>query len=343
MGYYTEYFSTLMKGPWALAVKERWDSRRVIRYSRQADKLIYDVLPEKVEVEHKVTQALRDEDKATDAINEVIKYGLQLAVNSSFEDEVILRAIKHLIENMQKFHEIIIRMKGGNIMGVNVVALESQLETLSKKFAIMIKNQTQKAEGQEREEMKDVMNLIKQSQEFDKETFVTAVKQRFSSINKQTLLARFALRYDIQHEKKLVLALERLSVRLEEQKKLFERILTNLKVRYNQLPGVVSKFKQIVEEAEKDIQGAFFYSYKIKKRDFNLMLTMLVNAEVLRKLNLKWVRMHFMPAVPTEARIKDIENLEKKMGEKLHVIAQALRIELNAQEDLARKALPLAA
>lgn len=337
MGYYTEYFSTLLKSNWVLALKQRWDSRRVVRYSRLADKEIYKVLPEKVEVEHKVSEALKDEDKAVEAISLVIKYGLQLAFNSSFEDEIVLRTIKHLIENMEKFHQIMVQTK--NKPGLAKV--ERELGNLSRKFAIMIGDQAKSAQRREREEMKDVMNLITQSHRYNADTFMTAVKQRFSSITSQTLLARYAFRHDIQHEKRLVLALERLCVRLEEQRKLFERTLNNINKRYKELPKVVNKFKEIIEESENDIKGAFFYSYKIKKRDFYMMLTMMVNANVLKNLDIKWLRMHFMPAIPTEARIRDIEDLEKKLGEKLHVVAQALRIEITAQSAIAKKAMPL--
>ena len=206
----------------------------------------------------------------------------------------------------------------------------------------MIRNQTQKAQGQEREEMKDVMNLINQSHEFDSDSFMTAVKQKFSSITSQTMLAKYAFRFDIQHEKRLINDLEALPVKLEEQKKLFERILNNPTTRHTELPKVVQKFKGIVEKSEKDIEGAFLYSYKIKKRDFNMMLTMVVNADVLKKLNLQWIRMHFLPEAPANIRIKDLEELKKKMADKLHVVAQALRIEIKAQVDIANKALPLA-
>ena len=91
------------------------------------------------------------------------------------------------------------------------------------------------------------------------------------SIKNQTYLARLAFSYDIRHEKRLILRLERLCVRLEEQKKKFEKILNNLSKNFKDLPKVVEQFKAIVQESEKDIEGAFFYSYKIKKRDFLLI------------------------------------------------------------------------
>ena len=347
MGFYTEYFSTLLKSDWALSIKQRWDSKRVVRYSRKADKLIYVTLPEEVEVKHKVTSALKDEDKAIEAINEVIKYGLQLAFNSSYEDETILRAEKHLIENMEKFHELMDKMKKDEkitkayINNQMILNVERELEYLSKKFALIIKKQTQIAIGRAREEMKQVMTIIDQSHKYDKDSFMTAFRQKFSSNTSQTYLPRLAFNYDIKHEKGLILRLERLSVRLEEQKKLFERILNNINIRYKELPKIVQKFKEIVEESEKDIEGVFLYSYKIKKRDFLMMLTMLVNAGVFKKLNVRWVRMHFMPAIPTETRIKDVEKIEGKAAEKIHVVAQALRILINAEENIEKQAIPL--
>src|SRR3989338_6351880 len=221
MGYYAEYFSTIVKGPWALAIKERWDSKRVIRYSAQADKLIYETLPKKVEIEHKVSSALVDSNKALDAINEVVKYGLHLAFNASFEEEIIFRSIKHLIENMEKFHEVMTKLRGHSTIGTEirdqnmVVQMEHELEKLSQKFAVIIMTQVKKAERMEREEMKDVMTLIQQSHTMDAETFMTAVRNRFKSIKNQTRLASMAFRFDIRHEKRLISALERLAVKLE--------------------------------------------------------------------------------------------------------------------------------
>ncbi len=347
VGYYTGYFSTLLKSNWALSVKQRWDAKRVVRYSKKIDINIYKTLPEMIEVEHRVSKALEKEELTIEELNEFFKYSYQLVINSSYEDEIILRAEKHLIENMEKFHELMDNMKRNEKitrMDINnrmISNVEKELEYLSKKFALIIKKQTEIAIGRSRDEMGEVMNLITQSHKHNKDTFMTAFRQKFSSITSQTYLAKLAFNYDIRHEKKLVLRLERLSVRLEEQKKLFERILNNIDKRYNELPKTVQKFKEIVEESEKDIGGAFFYSYKIKKRDFLMMLTMLVNSDVFKNLNAKWVRMHFMPAIPTEARTKGVEKIEEKAAEKIHVVAQALRISINAEEDIEKRVMPL--
>lgn len=344
MGYYTEYFSTLLKSNWALSIKQRWDSKRIVRYSKKADTLIYKTLPEKIEVEHKVTSALKDQDKAVEAIKEVVKYGLQLAFNSSYEDEILLRTVKHIIENWEKIHEIIDKMKRERNLFTDptIREVEPELEKLSQKFVIMIIRQTAKAEREEREEMKDVMDLINESHKVNHEQFMTKAKNVFSSLTSQTKLASLALRWDIQHEKRLIIDLERLSVKLEEQKKRFDRILNNINTRQHELPKILGQFKQIVDMSEKDIGGAFLYSYKIKKRDFKLMLTMMVNAEVLKKMDLRYIRMHFLPELPTLQRIKDIENVEEKLSQKLHTVAQALRISINANENIRRKAMPLA-
>lgn len=345
MGYYTEYFSTLLKSNWALSIKQRWDSKRVVRYSNKADILIYKKLPEEIEVQHRVTSALKDHDKAVEAIDYVVKYGLQLAFNSSYEDEVVLRTIKHLIENWEKIHEIIDKMRRNRNLFTDptIRQVEPEMENLSKKFVLMIIRQAAKAEKEERGEMQDVMNLINEAHKTNHEQLLTRAKSTFSSLSSQTRLASLALRWDIRHEKKLIIDLERLSVKLEEQKKRFDRILKNVNATQHELPKILGQFKQIIEASEKDIEGAFLYSYKIKKRDFRLMLAIMVNAEVLKKMDLRYIRMHFLPELPTYQRIKDIDNVEQKLAQKLHIVAQALRISVNANQDIKRKVMPLAA
>ena len=347
MGYYTEYFSTLMKSDWALALKERWDSKRVIKYSQQVDKLIYKTMPQLVKAEHRVTEALKKEEMTISDLKEVAKYGLHLAFNSAFQDEHIFKTIHHIIEIMRNIEESVVNMKKNSSISapdINkrmIVNLENELESLSQQFAIMISRQSQKAEKETREEMKDVMNLITQSHTMTHEDFMTAVREKFQSLKSQTYLARFAFRFDVQHEKSMLAKLGAISVQLEHLKRDFENILKNLDKKYRDLPGKVKEFKVITQQSKKYIEGAFFYSYKIKKRDFNVMLNMMVNMDVLTVMDNEWIRLHFMPEAPTREKIDEIREIEKKMSEKLNVVAQSLRISISAEEDMKNQALPL--
>ena len=63
MGFYTEYFSTLLKGLRITALKERIEVRRVVNNLKKADHLLYTSLWEDVEKKHKVTKALKEEKK----------------------------------------------------------------------------------------------------------------------------------------------------------------------------------------------------------------------------------------------------------------------------------------
>ncbi len=175
----------------------------------------------------------------------------------------------------------------------------------------------------------------------DKDKFMTAVKQKFTNLTSQTRLAQYAFRFDIQHEKKFIKRLKKLAKDLEKLKRKFEKILGNINKKYKELLEIVEKFKHIIKESEEDIEGAFQAAYKIKKRDFSMMLTILVNAEVLERMDKKWIRMHFLPELPTEEKIKKIDDIKEKLGEKLHVAAQALRISISAEENLEKEAMPL--
>ena len=341
MGYYADYFSTLLKSPWAVAYKERWDSRRVVRYSKKADKFIYGTLPKEV-VQHRVTAALKDHKKAREALEHVSKYGLQLAFNASVEEEILLRTIKHLIESMDQFHQTILTLKTTSKIGnkEEVFHAELELETLSAKFAKIMAEQATQAQQEEQEEMRQVMVLIEQSHTMDKDRFMAAVKQKFTSLKSQSMLAKYAFRFDIQHEKKFIKRLKRLSKWLDELRIRLEKI-AKINKKYKELPEIVGEFNNIIEESKDDIKKAFYASYQIKKRDFSLLLSMLVNTNVLEAMDRKWIKMHYLPELSTEKEIENLEALKKKLGEKLHVSAQALRISMRAEEDLKKQVLPL--
>ena len=106
MGYYTKYLSTLLRGPWATTIKERFESRRAINNLRASDKKLYKELPKLVEQEHKVTKALKEEDKVIRELKEAAADGYALAFNVSTMDMKILEAVNKLIEVWTRIHAL---------------------------------------------------------------------------------------------------------------------------------------------------------------------------------------------------------------------------------------------
>ena len=63
MGFYTKYFSTLLKGIRVTALKERIEVRKVINNLKKADHTLYKSLFEDVDKKHKVSHAIQEEER----------------------------------------------------------------------------------------------------------------------------------------------------------------------------------------------------------------------------------------------------------------------------------------
>lgn len=329
MGYYTKYWSTLLKGPWATTIKERFEARRAINDLRASDKKLYSELPKLVEKEHKVTKALTEEDRVIRKLKEAAANGFSLAFNVSTMDMKVLEAVNALIDVWHRVHA-----KAAGLSGKDSISQE--VERLSRHFVELVYKAIKKAEDEEREEYKDVMIIVNESAKKDQSQFMRAMRLRFQSLEGQSMLAKLAIRFDIRKEKVFISRLEVLTQRCE-------RLLqeTHMALRTSKRGGatfkIIAGLGSILKESYDDIQKAFYYAYQIKKRDFLLILKVVVNAEVLKQFNRKWTVAHFMPEEPVKLKEVEVDKIEDKIAKDFHSIAQALRISLKGLQDIEPK------
>lgn len=329
MGYYTEYLSTVFKGPFATAVKERFESRRAIRNLRASDKKLYKDLPRLVEKEHRVTKAISEEDRVIKELKIAAANGYALAFNASTMDRNILEAINNLIDAWNKAHELSARTTNAEF--------KHKIEEISRIFVTLMQKAVYKAEKEEREEYKDVMIITDESEKKNHEQFMQAVRLRFQSTESQSLLAKFAIRAEIRAERRFLEGIKKIATKCEQLAQKIGAQLRSKKTDEVSSMRLLSQFEAFAKESEYDIGQAFYEAYLIKKRDFLLMMKVIVNTNVLKQLNRKWIAMHFMPEVPVREREANIDAIEDKIGKEFHTIAQALRISISGIQKVKAK------
>lgn len=318
-GYYTQYLSTILKGPWATSIKERIEARKTINNLRVADKKIYDELPQLVEKEHRVTKASKEEDKVIKELKMAAAKGYSLAFNVSTMDIQILEAVDSLIEVMKKIHAFGANAPRGSV-------LHDRIEKLSQLFVQLMQRAIKKAKDEERWEYKYVMIIVDQSANKNHEQFMNAVRVMFQKLDRQSRLAKFAIRADIGRERHYYFGIVKLTERCKALLKEVEKDLK--KNRREAIERVIRDFEIIIQESAFDVEKAFYHAYLIKKRDFLLILKLIANIEVLKGMNRKWLMRHFMPSEMTQKKNIKLSEIEGKVAKEFHTIAQALRISM---------------
>lgn len=330
MGYYTQYLSTLFKGPWATSIKERLEAKKAIRNLKASDKKLYKDLPRLVEKEHRVTKALKEEDKVIRELKEAAAQGYSLAFNVSTMDMNVLEAISKFIDAWNKVHEVV------NNSGL--ASYKQRFEELSKLFVISMQKAVKKAEEEEREEYKNVMILVDESEKKDHSQFMQAVRLRFQSLESQSTLAKFAIRSEIRQQRQYLSALQKIAAKCEQLHSDIASRSKSGKLDDARANKTLAELESIAKQSAEDIKMAFYDAYLIKKRDFLLMMKVVVNMDVLRQLNKRWIAMNFMPKEPVGQKDLPLGKIEEKISKEFHTIAQALRISLAALQKVEAKA-----
>lgn len=334
MGYYTKYLSTLLRGPWATTIKERFESRRAINNLKASDKKLYKELPKLVEQEHKVTKALREEDKVIRELKEAAANGYALAFNVSTMDMKILEAVNKLIDAWERIRRIIVTLPSED----NKREVNNRFEQLNQLLINLLYKAIKKAEDEERQEYKDILIIVNESAKKEHSQFMQAVRLRFQSLESQSMLAKLAVRAEIRKERRFIVALGFIAGRLNQLTASTSRAFK--KPHYGWRPKkleLISQLESITKESADDIEKAFYEAYLIKKRDFLLILKVIVNTDVIKQLNRKWVIAHFMPEEPVKKKEIGIDKIEEKIAKEFHTIAQALRISTKGLQDLKSK------
>ena len=303
MGYYTEYFSTLLKGLRITALKERIEVRRVINNLRKADHLLYKSLWENVEKEHRVTEAIKEENKLIEKLKKSADNVYSLIFNLSTEDMQLLKVIEDILKELEAFSKSI---------GTN-----AQLKKVERDIVLTIFQALKKAEDEEREEFKQVTTIINEAEEKNRNKFMANIRLAFQREEQQTILAKFAARAEIRKIKVDI-------IKLQKAQKDWQKII-------GEMYGTIQEIKKYCNEAFKEM----FY---LKKRIMLLTLKILLDLNNLRTYNGEWTGKHFMPEGPIKEKNKEIDKIEDEISKHFHTIAQAFMIIITKIQKLEKEA-----
>jgi len=319
MGFYTEYFSTLLKGIRITALKERIEVRKVINNIRIADHILYKSLWEDVEKEHKVTRAIREEEKLIEELKKSAENAYSLSFNLSTEDVQLLQTVEDILKELEAFSKSV---------------SHPQLKKVEREFALTILQALKKAESEEREGFKQVMTIINEAEEKNRNKFMANIRLAFQEEEQQTILANFAARAEIRKIKVDILKLQGIPIKI----KALRRRLTEKKKEKDGIEKVIGELYGTIQEIKKDCNEAFKEMFYIKKRIGLITLKILLDLNNLRTYNEQWIGKKFMPQEPIEEKNKEIDKTESKISQGFHTIAQAFRIIITKVQKLEKEA-----
>ena len=309
-GFWTEYYSTLFKGLTITSLKVRYESRSLINNLRKADHILYKSLWEDVEKNHRVTHAIKTEEKLLKELRISAERAYAIAFNVSTEERQLLTIVEKILKELQLLSQS---------------AQEApELRKLHRELAFEIFNALKKAQKLERDEFKQVMLIINESEEENTNLFMANIRLRMQTEKAQTILAKFAIRSeqrvikaDISKIEEIVRTLQ--AVRMDLTMRAKGKLKDSLGKAINELRVAIIKIKKYLNEAFTEL----FY---IMHRDTLLTLKVLLDLNNLKKYNERWVGKHFMPQEPLQKKQEEINKIEAQISNHFHIIAQAFRI-----------------
>lgn len=313
MGYYTEYFSTIFKGVRMTAMKERWETRRVVNNLKKSDHTLYKTLFEDIEQKHRVTKALKEEDSLLKNLQKAAENGDKLIFNVTTEEMTLLKTVEKILIELEKFPDS---------KDKNVIAVERE-------FVLAVLHALQKAEALNYQEFKWVRNIVALSEDRDASKFMQAVRLTFQKKDMQTLLAKFATRMEIRRIKTDLIKLGKVPASI---RKIGQRLTS--KKQNERIKDIVDEFYVDVANIKRYLFDAFHETFLLMKRDSIFLMKILNDLNNLFNFNLKWINQHFMPQQSVKEKNDRIFEIEKKIAKQFHIMAQAFNIMLRKMRDL---------
>ena len=319
MGFYTKYFSTLLKGLGATSFKMRIETRRLVSNLKKQDNDLYKKIRKKVD-EHMVTSALQDVNHFMKEVQKSAENAEKILFNVITVEQQAVNAEKDILKAVLELSQ---KTRGNRTI--------TQLE---REFALSIYNGIKKAESEEREEYKMVMQVIDESHLHHKD-FMEMLRLRFQKETSQTILTKFVIRAEIKREKNDIQRLQKIAADIRSlAKKVHGDHASKDDEKY-----IFNHLKNDYENLADTLEDVFYQSYLIKKRDLFMILKILFNLHTLSEWLIKWSWEHDLPLSNVKEEIRQIKDLEDKIGKELQPIAQGFRIIISAIDGMQAQAL----
>lgn len=319
MGFYGKYFSTLFRGLLATSWKERIEARKAVNALAKG---IDDIEKGRKDIkDHRVTRAIKELKRA---INE-------LKISAENADKFIFNAVtvdRQLVAEEAGIMEALMNLS-------NETGNHPKLLELEEHLALILLVTTEKhGEKEEREEYK-LVELILNLATKRKDIFMAKLKQMFLKEGDLSRLFKVPMRsgvtrerIDIQKLKKINRDINDLALRFRAHKKGEKELDRSAEI----------VLTRDIKEVGVDLYDAFKNSYYIKKRDLVLIMKILYDLHYIQELLDFYVRMNFFPRESADGLKKQVVDIEKKIMDNFHPIAQGFRIVIASLDNIEKKA-----
>ena len=315
MGYWTKYYSTLLKGVRATSWKERIEARRAVRKFRKGGHE-YESAMALIKV-HRVTSALGKLKKALEALGVSSHNADAFIFNVLTEDKALVKAeigiLQALLELSQVTHN------------------DTTLRKFERYLAIAILDGTKNykfAERGERQEYQQVLLILNEAKA-DRNKFMANLKLMFQKEATVSILSRLPMARGATREKVDILRLQRIAQRIRSLKARFKPKLEK------------EAERELIEDTREiaaDLKDAFYNSYAIKKRDIFVVLKILYDLHNIKQLIEESVQKHYLPQQPSQELLEMIEKTENAIVQDFQTVAQGFRIVIAAIEKVDKEA-----
>ncbi len=298
--------------PRVLSMEQRSEGRRLYAYVHREKQVLIKIQEDVVQ--HKVTRALNEINKWEHDVEKATKKGLQLGMGQVFQYFHILKATKHFTDALDKFVSHANTRPKGDVFRARVDAF---VQGAAGKMHRAIQN----AEQWGGSDMKTLMAYMNEELNKKPANFIANVVTAMKRNNKLSTLGKIPLRIDIRKEVSDLKYLERLAKQLEAlDKKLGS---TNDRKVYDNILG---EFESLLGMSEHIVEEMFRVAHLVVKRDLLLLIMVASDERIMQQLGLRWVQQHFLPEQPLRTVTVKLENLNKKLSEKAHTLANGLNV-----------------
>ena len=313
LGWLTAFWSKIIKFPFVLRYQMRGKGKKVFHLLRHMRFLIYEKIPQEVLKEHKVTQALKDQQKLGKDAKKVVKAEYDLAFDAQIEEAISLKELQQ-IENRILEHE---RLHGP-------IGYE---EEFGRKIATIL----EKAHGEDKKVYLGYLEPIIKVAERSSDYRTLMGQIRTLGPSQLHALSALALRLEIRTASKELRHIKRDKNKIQDALYTWDRVKNNKQLAELHL-------KTAMAEIEKDIEAELHNDTLIAKRDFLLTLLTLQYFDENEIEMQNYYHKHLMPQIPETERIKSLEEAKKELADHAHVLAQGLRRILHAEENAKKMA-----
>lgn len=336
MGYYSEKYKKLIRwNPW-LTFQERRKTSKMDHLMRRIANKIYTEIPKDVK-EHYITKALKEEKKVIRWARAVVKYEDTVDIDVTIQQEKGLK----LLDRIQKEFEKV--QKNEQKAEMKFPKLRNEFRKVNRMYADAIIEALSGAEKGERDLYGRIAAIIKSAgKENDLTVFMQKVRTIVREIDPgiwQQITQRREERTISQVQKEIRKDQGKFQKLDDELKKLMNSKEKKEKIE----PRIEKVLREILknENALKAHLKLFFLdSQRVLKRDFLTSMLLLKYLDDLSNSDKFDIAKKWLPELPAEKCIEEIDKLKLKVAHHFHTIAQSIRIMVSGMQE-ARKEVKL--